>query len=151
MRNVTEANAAVVAELARIAAENDGLLRPSDVVDAARDKRSVLHGSFTWDDTEAAEQYRLWQARQLIRCSVVVEPRTETTVRAFVSLTQDRSEDGGGYRETVRVMARTDTRAALLADALAELDVFQRKYAALTEMAEVFAAARALVKRRKAS
>lgn len=145
---MTDASAAVVAELQRLAADNGGVLQPCAVVDAARPADSVLHERFTWDDTEAAEQYRLWQARQLIRCSVIMEPRTETTVRAFVSLTSDRETEGGGYRETVRVLARADGRAALLADALAELEVFQRKYAALTELAAVFAAARAVTKRK---
>jgi len=147
---MTEQSAAVVQELQRIAASNGGILQPCAVVDAARAEDSILHDRFTWDDGEAASQYRLWQARQLIRCSVIVEPRTETTVRAFVSLTSDRENDGGGYRETVRVMARADTRADLLADALAELEVFQRKYAALTELAGVFSAARAVMKRRTA-
>lgn len=145
---MSEQSAAVVAELQRIAASNGGILQPCAVVEAARPADSILHERFEWDDTEAAEQYRLWQARQLIRCSVVIEPRTETTVRAFVSLTADREADGGGYRETVRVMARADSRAALLADALAELEVFQRKYAALTELAAVFAAVRAVIKRK---
>lgn len=144
---MTDASAAVVAELRRIAADNDGILQPCAVVDAARPADSILHDRFEWDDSEAAEQYRLWQARQLIRCSVIMEPRTETTVRAFVSLTADRETEGGGYRETVRVLARAEGRASLLADALAELEVFQRKYAALTELAAVFSAARSLMKR----
>lgn len=139
---------AVTAELRRIAEENGGILQAEAVIDAARKPDSILHDKFTWDDTEAAREYRLWQARQLIRCTVVFETRTETTVRAFVSLSKDRGEDGGGYRETVKVMARADTRAQLLADALAEFEVFERKYAALTELAAVFAAARAVMNRK---
>jgi hypothetical protein len=150
MPNESDLNSAVVAELNRIASENGGLLQPCAVVDAAREPASILHDRFTWDDSEAAEQYRLWQARQLIRCSVVIEPRTETTVRAFVSLSQDRAQGGGGYRQTVRVLANASGRDSLLADALAELEVFQRKYAALTELAEVFAAARTIIRRRQA-
>ena len=133
---------AVIAELERIAAENGGILKAEAVVDAARADDSVLHSRFTWDDSEAAAQYRLWQARQLIRCSVVMEPRSQTSVRAFVSLTPDRESDGGGYRATVAVMARKEYREQLLVDALAELEVIEAKYKTLTELAEVFAAAR---------
>lgn len=49
------------------ALEKDGRLDPADVVEAARDPASPLHGYFEWDDTEAARQHRLGQARQLIR------------------------------------------------------------------------------------
>ena len=134
----------IVEELDRIARGHGGLLKPEYVVDAASDPESVLHDRFTWDDSDAAREYRLWQARQLIRCSVSMEPRTEKTVRAFVSLTTDRSGDGGGYRSTVAVMRRREYREQLLEDALAELRVFERKYAALTELAEVFAVSRRL-------
>ena len=139
---------AVTEELRRIAGENGGVLKAEAVIESASEPDSILHDKFTWDDTEAAREYRLWQARQLIRCTVVFETRSETTVRAFVSLSKDREEDGGGYRETVKVMARADTRALLLADALAEFEVFERKYAALTELAAVFAAVRAVILRK---
>jgi len=145
---VSAAADAVTAELRRIAEENGGILKAEAVIDAARKSGSILHDKFTWDDSLAAREYRLWQARQLIRCTVVFEMRSETTVRAFVSLSTDREEDGGGYRETVRVLARADTRAQLLADALKEFEGIERKYAALTELAAVFAAVHAVVRRK---
>ena len=56
----------IQAALQEIAANNDGILRPEIVVEAARAKTSPLHSSFEWDNTRAAEAHRLWQARQLI-------------------------------------------------------------------------------------
>ena len=53
--------------LKAIAARDGGLLRPAAVVEAARDESSPLHGAFCWDDTKAAELYRLDQAQRLIR------------------------------------------------------------------------------------
>jgi hypothetical protein len=47
--------------------ERRGLLQPFDVVEAARDPGSPLHDSFEWNDSVAAERYRLEQARRLIR------------------------------------------------------------------------------------
>ena len=132
----------VVQELQRIAAKHDGILKAEDVVTEAKRKSSPIHDQFTWDDSEAGHQYRLWQARQLIRCSVIMEQRTETQVRAFVSLSPNRTEDGGGYKETVRVLSRKEDRAQLLADALAELKVFETKYRMLTELTGVFEEAR---------
>ena len=52
--------------LEHIAKQNKGKIKPSAVVSDAKDKSSVLHNYFTWDNTEAAEKYRIQQARELI-------------------------------------------------------------------------------------
>lgn len=134
----------VIAELKRIADEADGLLSPQDVVAAARPKSSPLHGAFCWDDTEAANKYRLWQARMLIRTTVqyLEVSGDKTPVRVFVSLTTDRDEEEGGYREVLSVLSDAGHRNQMLSDALEELEVFERKYKLLTELAGVFAASR---------
>ena len=59
---VTRSVAAAIKSL-----ERAGKLTAHAVVDAARDAKSPLHGYFEWDDSKAAEQYRLDQARVLIR------------------------------------------------------------------------------------
>src|SRR5690606_25615999 len=95
---------AIRAEIERL--ERDGKIRPVDVVEAAKDESSPLHDCFTWDDGEAAHQYRLIEARNLLRV-YVVRPDAEEgpTVRAFVSLTTDCVEKGGGYRAIADVMS----------------------------------------------
>lgn len=135
---------AIVAELKRLAEERGGLLRPSEIVESAREEGSILHGKFQWDDSEAAHQYRLWQARQLLRVTVqyVGSGDEAVSARVFVSLTPDRGEDGGGYRVTTVVMATAKGRNQLLADALKEMESFQKKYADLQELAGVFSAMR---------
>jgi len=143
----------ILAELERIAAAHGGLLRPAEVVRAARDPRSPLHPHFEWDDSAAAQKYRLWQARQLIR--VVVEPielprSGKSPVRVWVSLAEDRKADGGGYRTTEAILSRSELRQQLLEDALKELEVFERKYAHLQELAEVHRAIRVLLSKRRA-
>lgn len=137
-------NPEVISALRSIAAKNDGVITPEAVVEAARDERSPLHKSFTWDDNEAAEKWRLFQARQLLRVSVVMLDRDggKQPIRVFVSLTPDRAEDGGGYRETVAVFENREWRRQLLSDAKEEMEVFQRKYAMISELSEVFRAMR---------
>jgi hypothetical protein len=131
----------ILTELQRLSSVNRGMLNPQAVVDAARDKTSPLHNQFTWDDTEAAEQYRLQQARRLIRVTVrFLEPsEPSTTTRVFVSLSTDRKA-GNGYRVLADVMSDAKLRAQLLADAHRDMLAFRRKYAALSELADVFAA-----------
>lgn len=136
---------AVIAELKRLAREHGGLLRPKDVVNAARTPRSPLHARFEWDDTVAAEEYRLWQARQLMRVVVEVVPETNEPVEVFVSLTTDRRD--GGYRVQLEVLSDAEMREQLLKDALAELMLFRRKYSRLKELSEIFSAIDAVTAR----
>ena len=137
---------AIETELLRIAEEHGGILQPESVVDEARDKKSPLHSRFTWDDTEAAEQYRLWQARQLIRVVVHMIPGKNGNVssRVFVSLKTDRAEDGGGYRTMAVVLSDSEMREQLLAEAIAEMEYFREKYSRLKELAGVFKAMRSV-------
>jgi hypothetical protein len=129
-------------ELFRIANKNGGVLKAEDVVKAAKTKTSILHEEFEWDDTEAAEQYRLQQARHLIRVTIqyVGPPDKNITTRVFVSLPSDRANEGGGYRTITSVVNDPAKYAELLEDAKAEMQRFRYKYSKLSELAEVFAA-----------
>jgi len=129
-------------ELAQLAKQN-GLLRPEDVVKYASNPKTALHECFTWDDSEAAREYRLWQARQLIGMVVTKENDGLKGVRFYVSLNQDRLVKGGGYRAIRSVLGNAKLRQALLAEALADMKRFERKYESLKELAGVFAAMRA--------
>lgn len=137
-------NPEVIAALKRIAKKAGGILKPEEVVDAARPETSPLHSSFTWDDTEAAEAFRVWQARVLISTTVkyINLGGKQTAVRVFVSLTPDRQEESGGYRITAAVLSNSEMRAQMLADALEELRRFELKYSQLKELAQVFSASK---------
>ena len=43
-----------------------GELNSQNVLDSARSEKSPIHDLFEWDDTQAAEKYRLSQASKLI-------------------------------------------------------------------------------------
>jgi hypothetical protein len=70
----------IVENLEDIRNQHDGKLRPVDVVEAARPATAPLHPLFTWDNKKAAEEYRLWQAREVIR-EVVVEIKGRTVAK----------------------------------------------------------------------
>lgn len=136
-------------ELLRIAAKYGGIVKPEIVVQEAADEDSPLHDCFCWDDTEAAHKYRVWQARQLLRVTVTIIPQSSEPQRVFVSLTNDRHNDDGGYRVLATVLSDEDRRKQLLEDALKELQVFEEKYKGLKELAQVFAAVHKLERGRK--
>jgi hypothetical protein len=134
-------NVKIVKELDRIAAQNGGVLLPEKVVEAAKPKNSILHSRFEWNDSLAAHQYRLYQARHLINVTVrlVETPGFKKMVSAWVSFRPERAA-GGGYHAMATVLSDAQMREQLLADALADLNTFQLKYATLKELAGVFAA-----------
>ncbi len=109
----------------------DGLLKPSAVVEAARDSSSPLHSHFEWDDSEAAEKWRQEQARQLIRSITITVDRGEPVqVRAYVSLPADR-ENGNGYRRIEDVMSNEFMRKQLAGEISDTIQCWEKKAAAL--------------------
>ena len=105
-----------------------GMLVPTTVLDYARDPASPLHKYFEWDDTEAAEQYRIDQARQLIRSvNITVPAQVPVRMRAFVSLASDRGTKGGGYRSTMDVMSKKKLRHQLAADIFRQVEMWEAR------------------------
>jgi len=119
-------NELVRQELEIIRTENGGFLRPADVVNYARSEDTALHEMFEWDNTKAAERYRLAQARSVIRVCVIVNENTSEKIRAFVSLSSDRQAKNG-YRAMAEVIDDEILKETMLNDALRDLQAFQRK------------------------
>ena len=129
---------AFLKELNIISKKNDGMLRPIDVVEFAKNQKTALHGCFTWNNSEAAEQWRLHQARMLIRVTVtILSNDDETEYRAFVSMKDDRYSHLG-YRPMISVLEDEELRETMLEEALEEMQIFKEKYKSLKELALVF-------------
>lgn len=127
-------------ELLYLAKRNDGVLNPQDVVTFASNPQTHLHSKFTWDDTIAAQKYRLWQARHIIKLELEIVRNGDEEVgetNLFVSLTDERVA-GGGYRLATQVLTDADRRQRLLNDALQELNRIKVKYQNIKELAGVF-------------
>lgn len=138
-------------ELDIIRHRSGGFLKPEDIVRFAKSKRTALHTYFEWNDGEAAERYRLLQAKTIIRVVVQVVGEDGEKVRTFVSLSEDRAA-GLGYRIITDVMDDEMLTEQLLEDAKAELAAFSRKYQTLkklSQMTEVFTVIDKVVARRK--
>lgn len=126
-------------ELEAIRSKSGGVLKPETVVEFARNPKTALHSWFTWDDSDAAREYRLWQARQVIRvCVTIQENEKEPPVRTYVSLYEDRG--GDGYRLMTDVLSDEEMCEKLLVQALAEFKLWQAKYNQLNKLAPIFAA-----------
>jgi hypothetical protein len=94
-----------------------------NVVRKARDDGSALHNCFEWDDSAAAEEYRLVQAREIMRSLVVIidkpdEPKGVTTVRAYENVdlaAKDSGESRRAYVPTAKALAKPELRAQIIA------------------------------------
>ncbi len=119
-----------------------GTLSPGLVVSAAKDRESILHGYFTWDDSKAAEEHRRSQAAHLMRSICVVSApgiALQAPTRAFVSVRRaaEESTDGeaaGTYTSIVEAVRVVDYRAQLVGDALRDLDAYRLKYQLLADL-----------------
>ena len=110
---------------------------PAQIVDMARDSSTELHKCFEWNDTVAAEKYRLEQARQVVRILVIKreDGQKDQPERRFFH----KNEYSEGYK-SLEFIVRNDTEyEKLLKQALAELHAFKAKYHALSELEEILA------------
>lgn len=122
--------------------EAQGKLTAEELLNANRAEDAPLHDSFEWDDSVAAESWRMQQARHIINSLEIVTENREP-VRAFFSII--RSEPN--YRHIDTILQRQDDTEALLKMALSELQAFQKKYSQLMELAAVFSAIDSIAKR----
>lgn len=120
--------------------EAKGELTPEDVVKDARNDNSPLHSFFEWDDGEAAEKFRLQQARGLIRAVVAVyvsDDKPAVRQKAYVHIPDPGAQH---YREVTHAMSVTRTREQVLMAAWRDFQSMRRKYQDLKEFADVFSA-----------
>lgn len=109
------------AELSRLYREH-GALTASLVVEAASDEESPLHQEFNWDDAEAAHEYRLQQARQMLRVTVVaVDGGAARTRFVHVPALASESTREGTYEPISVVVQQPDKYARALSELAAKM------------------------------
>jgi len=109
-------------------------ITPEAILEKARDESSALHEIFEWDDSVAAEKYRLSQAKNLIS-NLVIKPAIKgetTTIRVL------HKTEPGIYKSIKYVVQHKEEYELILARALQELQRFQKKYETLVELQSVF-------------
>jgi len=116
-KNLTEQVAKRLEQL-----EQDGRLKARDVVEDARDPDSPLHDCFEWDDSRAAERFRIVQARRLIRTVEYVKLGSKLLVPsvAYVRDPEAKAREGG-YVRTVDLASDKDRARAAMRDELARV------------------------------
>lgn len=117
-------------ELERIRLDNGGRLTPDAVVAVAQDKKSPLHAAFTWDNDKAGHEYRLWQARQLIK-SVTISH--DCVAPAYVNV---RIANEQYYQRTEVAVKNVDEWQSALSVLAAKLEGIQLTLERLEDVAD---------------
>ena len=115
----------------------------SEILDMARDESKEIHKLIDWNDTTAAEKYRLEQVRHIIHDLRIVKiglngekpKKINQPLRICYSLQGET-----GFRPTTFIFENADLHQQLLMTAKSELNAFAIKYAALQELKPVFEA-----------
>jgi hypothetical protein len=128
---------AVGTHLEKLRKQHKGELTAQQVLEDAKKKTSPIHSFFEWDNSAAAEAYRLSQAQGLITAVVAIytqddQPPVQT--RASVSVPDRQTGQ-------VHEMSQVATHDAVLRRALRELMAWRKRYEDLSELAPVFSVA----------
>ena len=120
-----------------------GELTSARFLDVSRPEDAPTHNLFEWNDSVAAERYRLQQATVAIN-SVEVQIVNESTATAisqaaFVNVISKAPARTGEFAPIDVALSDANMRNALLQNALKELQSFRRKYSQLSELTAVFA------------
>ena len=113
-----------------------GKFTPMEVLEKAKDETTELHKCFEWNDSIAAEKYRLEQAKNIIRMLVYEKETKEQAVVRYYAKTETKHV----YQPTKQFLVQEDEYQGLLRRALAELESFKNKYHTLTELEGIFEA-----------
>lgn len=156
-------SAEVVGEVFSEIEERDGSVTSKSFLDASRDEESPTHSLFEWDDSVAAERWRLRQSQGIIgqlQIEIVVE-ESDDPVREVELQIEEVPEDNirkvpafvnvnpygrfgasktteGSYVNLATAMSDEDKRKVVLENVLNELSVYQRKYFMYKELSEIF-------------
>ena len=131
-----KAPAVVIALVIMEVEKEDGCATPERILEVSTPKRAPLHNEFEWDDCKCGHNWRLEQARQIIRClEVVGEDGEAKPEMIFCSAVENSS---GEFYKRGRVMNNKELYAIALRDAVSYLWEARRKYVDLTELEPVW-------------
>lgn len=126
----------------------DGSVTSQSFLEYSRPEDSATHSMFEWDDTIAAEKYRLRQAGAIInQLEVKLEFENSPAqgaeikvvpIKAFMNVSAKAPTEAGVFINAVTVQQEDEYRNTVLQNALSELRAFQRKYSNFSEFSKVF-------------
>ena len=110
---------------------------PREILAYARENEdSELHKCFDWDDTTAAEKWRLHTARNIC-CSLKVEVTQEEGKDPVMFRLIQTDKEAKAYKPVTFTVRNDDEYSQLLKQAKAELAAFKKRYKSIVELESV--------------
>ena len=106
-----------------------------EIVDLARNENTELHKCFTWDDSKAAELWRLKEARTIVASLKVTVWKTETEKKTFRLIQHDAVEQS--YKPVILTTRNETEYERLLNEAKEEMQSFKKRYESIIELEAV--------------
>ena len=113
-------------------------LTASIVVDDAKNKRSILHDAFEWNDSKAAHEWRLHSARHLMRAVVTKELDSSGEIRYQPAFVFVKTEEGPRYESLAIVLSDEELIKQVHERAKKEFEQWQKRYEEYEEFLSVF-------------
>lgn len=149
-------SADTVGNVLRKIEETEGEVTSKNFLEYSRPEDSITHSMFEWDDTVAAEKYRLAQSGRIInQLSVEIVYTSDTTptemsvevveqkrqvVSAYVNVVGKSTRSSASFANVIEALSDPDKRKAVLDNAKSELKSFKNKYSNLRELSAVIKA-----------
>lgn len=125
----------------QVASEIESLgndVTPTEILEKAKDDTTELHKCFEWEDSVAAEKWRLQQARMIV-CHLVIKEDGEDDAGKPEIRIFHKTDRADGYKPITFIMQDKTEYEKLLAHAREELRIFKQKYHNLSELEEILA------------
>jgi transcriptional regulator GlxA family with amidase domain len=104
-------------------------------VEDATSMTSPLHMFIDWDNQTAAHEYRLVQARSVIRSLKVVYEKSNGKAYSVKAFTHLRSI--GAYAHVVKIRSMVSLREEAIQQALHDMEAFTRRFESYRELAKI--------------
>lgn len=113
-----------------------------DILEMARDEKKEIHKIIEWDDSIAAEKFRIRQVRDIQNNLQIVKiglnkNKPMETIGVPIRFTYNLKGETG-YRPIVNIISDKTLYKQLLLTAFSELQTFMKKYSILTELEPIF-------------
>lgn len=131
-------------ELRRVL-DGHGVLTPAVVVEESKPRAAPLHPCFEWNDSKAATEFRLHQARNIINIVQVTTTDArgrKSTVPEFINVSEPTDENARArhYQPVEVAMNDPETRRTIMEACLNRLLMVRDNYRNLMEFSRVWSA-----------
>lgn len=123
------------------------VITPVEVLEAAQSPGSPLHRYFTWDDSKAAQQWRINEARQVLRSIVVcrIEGDQVSKSRDWLSVADDDQQVA--YVRSEFVWQTPSLADRVIEQARGQMEDWVRRYQDYEQIREAVSAGRTVLAR----